>query len=140
MVVGHLPRVPPLWGPSAGPSGAAATVDGVDVPPTDPDEWSDEQWQDHLRATAEGTDDQGDLGPEEGATAFRKVRGSAAGSVLGAGMMGLEQAMYGERPKDEVVAEAESDDPDRDRSVFDPADPRSATIAVVVEPPAPDEP
>ena len=100
-------------------------------------EWTDEEWQAYLRATADGEADLGEAGAEEGATGFRKLRGSGPGSVIGAGMMGLEQALYGERPKEEVVAEAESDDPDRDRSHFDPDDPRSATISIVAEPPRP---
>lgn len=122
-------------------SSSGATVGVVEAPPNDPEDWSDEEWQAYLQATADDTPDLGVAGPDEGATAFRKLRASAAGSVVGAGMMGLEQALYGERPKDEVVAEAESDDPHRDRSVFDPEDPRSATIAIVADPPAaPEEP
>jgi len=108
----------------------------VEAPPNDPEDWSDEEWQAYLQATAADTPETGVAGADEGAAVFRKLRTSAAGSVVGAGMMGLEQALYGERPKEEVVAEAESDDPDRDRSVFDPEDPRAATIAIVVEPPA----
>jgi hypothetical protein len=107
----------------------------VDAPPNDPEEWSDEEWQEYLRATADGSADSDPGSVEVGAPGYRRLKASAAGSVVGAGMMGLEQALYGERPKEEVVAEAESDDPDRDRSVFDPDDPRNATIALVVEPP-----
>jgi hypothetical protein len=121
----------------------------VEAPPNDPEDWS-EQWQSYLHATADDvladdvladdvlTDDVldlGEAGPEEGAPGFRRLRRSAAGAVVGAGLLGLEQALYGERPKEEVVAEAESDDPHRDRSVFDPDDPGSATIALVVDPP-----
>jgi hypothetical protein len=51
-------------------------------------------------------------------------------------MLGLDQALYGERPKEEVVAEAESDDPDRDRSVFDPDDPGASVIALAPDPPS----
>jgi len=117
----------------------------VEAPPNDPEDWSDEQWQAYLHATtddvpadgvpADDVLDLGEAGPEEGAAGFRKLRRSAAGAVVGAGLLGLEQALYGERPKEEVVAEAESDDPHRDRSVFDPDDPGSATIALVVDPP-----
>lgn len=95
------------------------STDGM---PLDPDEWTDEQWQAHLRATADGE------GDDEGSALHRKLRTSAGGSVLGAAMLGLEQALYGEKPKEEVVAEAESDDPDGDLSVFDPDDPASATL------------
>jgi cytosine/adenosine deaminase-related metal-dependent hydrolase len=100
----------------------------VDDPPLDADDWTDEQWQAYLRASE--TDH-----PEVGATVFRRVKQSGAGAVIGAGMLGLEQALYGERPKEEVVAEAESDDPGRDRSVFDPDDPGSAVISLAIDPP-----
>jgi hypothetical protein len=106
----------------------------VEAPPNDPEDWTDEEWQAYLSATAHDAADVGDVAPEAGATGFRKLKASAAGSVVGAGMMGLEQALYGERPKEEVVAEAASDDPHRDRSVFDPDDPGSATISLVVDP------
>ena len=52
-------------------------------------------------------------------------------------MLGVEQAIYGERPKEEVVVEADSDDPDRDASLFDPDDPRAATLSLVVDPSEP---
>jgi hypothetical protein len=98
----------------------------VDVPPRDPDEWTDEQWQEHLRSVA----DEDDAPPAEPG-ALQRAATSSLGTVLGAGMLGLERAMYGERPKDEVVAEAESDDPDRDLSRFDPDDPTSSVIHLV---------
>ncbi len=99
--------------------------------PLDPDDWTDEQWQEHLRATAEGPDD---APAPEGSAFHRKLRSSAGGTVLGAAMAGLEQALYGEKPKEEVVAEAESDDPDGELSTFDPDDPGSATIHLHTDP------
>jgi hypothetical protein len=101
--------------------------------PFDPDDWTDEQWQEHLRATAEGTDD---TVAQEGSAFHRKLRSSAGGNVLGAAMAGLEQALYGEKPKEEVVAEAESDDPDGELSTFDPDDPGSATLHLHTDPSA----
>ena len=120
----------------SGIGSTGATVAAVEAPPNDPEDWTDEEWQAYLLATADDATDVGVAIPEGGATGFRRVKASAAGSVVGAGMMGLEQALYGERPKEEVVAEAESDDPYRDRSVFDPEDPGSATISLVVDPPS----
>jgi hypothetical protein len=58
---------------------------------------------------------------------------------MGAALLGIEQALYGERPSAEVVVEAQSDDPDRDLSLFDPDDPRSATLSLVADPPSPDD-
>jgi len=127
-----------------GPSSDRSAVPGrargdtvVDVadPPLDADDWTDEQWQAYLQATEADHVDGDPASPEAGATVFRRLKQSGAGAVIGAGMMGLEQALYGERPKEEIVAEAESDDPGRDRSVFDPEDPGSAVIALAVDPP-----
>jgi hypothetical protein len=101
--------------------------------PLDPDDWTDEQWQAHLRDTADLADDPR---AEHGSALHRKLRGSAGGTVLGAAMAGLEQALYGEKPKEEVVAEAESDDPDGELSAFDPDDPASATLHLHTDPSA----
>ncbi len=114
-----------------------ATVERVDAPPDDPEEWSDEQWQAYLQATADAEADLDAAGPAEGATGFRKLKSSAAGAIAAAGMLGIEQALFGEKPKEEVVAEAQSDDPDRDLSHFDRDDPSSATISLVADPPRP---
>ena len=111
----------------------------VQAPPNDPDDWSAEEWQEYLQATAAeaeaGTEGDDAAGAEEGAGRFRRLKASAGGAVMGAALLGIEQALYGERPSAEVVAEAESDDPDRDLSLFDPDDPRSATLSLVVDPP-----
>ena len=112
----------------------------MDGPPLDPDDWTDEQWQAHLLATADdATAAELVSEPDAGATTFRRLKASGAGAVIGAGMMGLEQALYGERPKEEIVAEAESDDPDRDGSVFDPDDPGSAVVSIRDESSSSDE-
>ncbi len=107
----------------------------MDAPPLDPDDWSDEQWQEYLRVTAEAEDDEPALADLD-ASFHRRAKESAGGAVIGAAMMGLQQALYGDLPKEDVVVEAESDDPDRDRSVFDPDDPSSSTISLTPEPPA----
>ena len=49
-------------------------------------------------------------------------------------MMGLERAMFGERPDTEVVVESVSDDPDRDGSRFDPDDPGASTLRLAPNP------
>ena len=103
----------------------------MEAPPRDPDDWTDEQWQAYLAATAEAPDSDA---ASQGALGFRKLKASAGGSVVGAAMMGIEQALYGEKAKEEVVAEAESDDPEGELSSFDPDDPGSATIALVADP------
>jgi hypothetical protein len=148
----RLPTAPPSSSPAGAEPTASRAPDPVpassqryrrvvDATPLDPDDWTDEQWQEHLQATADG--DLGDDAPAregEGAPGFRRLRGSGAGAVFGAAMQGLEQALYGERPKEEIVAESGSDDPDRERSTFDPDDPESSIISLAAEPPRPVEP
>lgn len=92
----------------------------LDPSPEDPegsDDWSEEEWRDWLaRAPAD---------PETGrAHPLTRAASSPSGVVLGAAMLGLEQAIYGERPKVEVVAEADADGldlGDMDLDVDDPA-------------------
>jgi hypothetical protein len=108
----------------------------VDGPPLDPDDWSAEQWQAYLQAT-DGGDDDGPAGADDrddGASVFRRVKASGLGTVMGAGMLGLEQALYGEREQEKIVAEADDDDPDRELSTFDPDDPTSSVISLAPEP------
>jgi len=51
-------------------------------------------------------------------------------AVLAAGMVGLDQAIYGERPKVEVVAEAEADGLDLGDVELDLDDPKSSRIRI----------
>jgi hypothetical protein len=91
-----------------------------DQPPQDPDDWTEEQWREWL-ADAPPDPDTGRAHP------ISRMRSSAGGAVLGAAMFGLEQAMYGERPKVEVVAVAGADGlglGDLDLDVDDPASSR----------------
>jgi hypothetical protein len=97
----------------------------VDGPPLDPEDWTDEQWQEHLRGEG-GADPSGDVA--DGAPGHRRLRSSAGAVVLGAAMLGVDRALYGDRPKEEIVAESPSDDPEGDLSTFDPDDPASATL------------
>lgn len=50
------------------------------------------------------------------------------GQVLAAGMLGLDQAIYGERPKVEIVAEADADGLDLGDVELDPGDPASSRL------------
>jgi hypothetical protein len=75
-------------------------------PPADPEEWTDEQWLEWLKATdAEPADpsEQSTSGP---VTAMGRITHSPEGQVLGRAMLGLAYAMYG-RQDDEVVVVAE---------------------------------
>lgn len=89
----------------------------LEEPPQDPDDWTEEQWRAWL---AEAPPD-----PETGhAHPLTRLSSTSGGSVLGAAMFGLEQAIYGERPKVEIVAEADADGLDAgdlDLDLEDPA-------------------
>jgi hypothetical protein len=78
----------------------AATVNEMDYvePPADPNEWTDEQWLEWLKATDEETSE-----PEEVFSKVMKhVVESTPGQVLGQAMLGLSQAIYGRH--DDIVA------------------------------------
>jgi hypothetical protein len=73
----------------------------AEEPPEDPEDWTEEQWLEFL-AQAPCDPDTGRAHPLTRATS------SPTGVVLGAAMLGLDQALYGERPKVEIVAEADA--------------------------------
>jgi hypothetical protein len=93
------------------------TTSVADQPPEDPDGWTEEEWLERL---AELPRD-----PETGhAHPLTRVASSPTGVVLGAAMLGLDQAIYGERPKVEIVAEADAngaDDGDLELDLDDPS-------------------
>ncbi|MGD1014180.1 MAG: hypothetical protein ABR963_07320 [Acidimicrobiales bacterium] len=83
------------------------------VPPEDPNDWTDEQWIDWLKATdAEA----GPTGEFPVATVGSRIARSPAGQVLGQAMLGLAQAIYGPKDEEQVlivegVGEPEDDEP-----------------------------
>lgn len=95
----------------------------LEQPPDDPDDWTEEEWRAWL-ATAPPDPDTGRAHP------LSRVRSSPSGTVLGAAMLGLEQAIYGERPKVEVVAEADSDGLDLGDLDLDLDDPASSRMTL----------
>ena len=95
----------------------------MEQPPDDPDAWSDEQWIEWLHATEEeaGTDGR----------VFAPRLSSPAGVVLGAAMMGLQRAMYGEVVKPEIVIEVAAKGRDDGPKVdLDPDDPSHSTVTL----------
>jgi hypothetical protein len=95
----------------------------VDAPPFDPDDWTDEQWMEWLRATETVDDDDRRV--------FAPRLSSPGSVVLGAAMMGLQKAMYGEVEKPEVVIEVDAKGQDDGvKVVLDPDDPSQSTIVV----------
>lgn len=95
----------------------------MEEPPEDPDDWTEDEWREWL-ATAPADPDTGRAHP------LSRVRASAGGSVLGAAMFGLEQAIYGERPKVEIVAEADADGLDQGDVDLDLDDPASSRLTL----------
>ena len=79
-------------------------------PPEDAESWTDEQWIAWLEAT-----DDPDVESEQAAEGPHRWRMRIPGSVLGAAMLGLRDAIYG-RPRDEIVivADAGGDPPGDD--------------------------
>ncbi len=68
-------------------------------PPSDPNEWTDEQWIDWLKAT----DDDTPVNHERLASVMQRVAESTPGQVLGQAMLGLSHAMYGVHDEDVVI-------------------------------------
>jgi hypothetical protein len=88
----------------------------LEEPPEDPDDWTEEQWLQWL-ATAP-TD------PETGQAHHLSRARRAGGGMIAAAMLGLDQAIFGERPKAEIVVEADADGldlPDGELDLDDPA-------------------
>lgn len=94
-------------------------MDALEQPPQNADDWTEDQWREWL-ANAPADPDTGHAHP------LTRAASSPSGVVLGAAMMGLDQAIYGERPKVEIVAEADADGLD----LGDLDDPAAANLIV----------
>lgn len=76
-----------------------------DEPPADPNDWTDEQWIEWLKATDADSDR-----AHPPATVAARVAHSTGGQLLGITMLGLSQAIYGQRnDKPAIVLEASSE-------------------------------
>jgi hypothetical protein len=99
----------------------------AEEPPEDADDWSEEQWREWL-ANAPPDPDTGKAHPLS-----RVVSG---GSVLGAAMTAVDEALFGERRKAEIVAEVPGDALDDGELELDLDDPARSRIALDGDPPA----
>lgn len=99
----------------------------LEEPPQDPHDWTEEQWREWL-ATAPPDPDTGQAHP------LTKLSSSAGGSMLGAAMLGLQQAIYGERPKVEIVAVADDDGLDDGSIALDLDDPAQSQLRLDADP------
>jgi hypothetical protein len=95
----------------------------LEEPPEDPEDWTEEQWRAWL-ATAPPDPDTGRAHP------LTRAVSTSGGTMLGAAMLGLDQAIYGERPKAEVVAEADADGLDLGDLDLDLDDPAASRMTV----------
>lgn len=94
-------------------------------PPPDPEDWTDEQWLEWLEAT----DDPG----EERALAPTRRRPRQREGALGAGMLGLRDAIYGHLDDEvAVVVDASGGPPDDDKPELrlDPEHPERSEVVV----------
>ena len=95
----------------------------AEEPPEGDDDWTEEQWLEWL---ANAPPD-----PESGrATKLTRATHSPSGTVLGAAMLGLDQALYGERPKAEIVVEADANGADDGDVELDLDDPGASRIRI----------
>lgn len=93
----------------------------LEEPPEDPGDWTEEQWLEWL-ATAP-------IDPETGrAHPLTRAASSPTGTALGAAMLGLDQAIFGEREKAEIVAEVPGDGLDDGAVQLDLDDPSRSRI------------
>jgi hypothetical protein len=109
-----------------------------DGPPADPEEWSDEQWLEWLKATDNGAPATTEQASRTVTTGGR-IAHSAGGQVLGQTMLAVAQAVFG-RHDDEVVIVAEAGSEPGDDEPFsvhlDPEHPERSSV-VFKRPPNP---
>jgi hypothetical protein len=106
---------------------APSPPQGRPDPPADPEDWTDEQWLAWLEATDDVVDE-----PER-ATRLGAWQKSSVGSVLGAAMLGLHDAIYGKTDNEvAIVQEAGGDPPDEDLHDLrlDPDHPERSEVVV----------
>jgi hypothetical protein len=99
-------------------------------PPQDPDSWTDEQWLEFL------VDSDGDVATPAPAGPRSTPERGALGTVLGAAMKGLRDALYGPTD-DEVVVVAPGREPDDDDTMtlhLDEQDPRRSWVRLADPP------
>jgi hypothetical protein len=69
-------------------------------PPADPNEWTDEQWLEWLKATDEVPSDE----PEDSISkVVKRIVQSTPGQAIGQAMLGMAQAIYGRQDEDVVI-------------------------------------
>ena len=101
-------------------------------PPENPEEWSDEQWLAWLQRTDDASLDE-QLPPRVTA----KWRDRPTATVLGAAMLGLRDAIYGQADREVAIvrdAPGGPPDPDRPQVYLDPEHPELSRVVVSGKP------
>ncbi|MEY2571197.1 MAG: hypothetical protein QOE63_1547 [Acidimicrobiaceae bacterium] len=95
----------------------------MELPPDDPDEWSEDQWMTYLHDT--------EFDAPTDKRVFAPRLDSAGSHIMGAAMTGLANAIYGEQAKPDVVIEAEANGKDDGMKIdLDPDDPGHSTVVI----------
>jgi hypothetical protein len=109
-----------------------------EVPPFDPDEWTDERWLEWLKAPDEVRGSEADVPVTT--LASRIVR-STPGHMLGQAMIGMAQAIYG-RQDDEIVIVVEGNSEPHEDELFavrlDPDHPERSSVVFKLGSESPD--
>jgi hypothetical protein len=93
----------------------------LEEPPEDPGQWTEEQWLEWLAPAP--------ADPETGrAHPLSRAVSSATGATLGLAMLAMDQAMFGERRRAEIVAEVPGDGLDDGALELDLDDPARSHI------------
>ncbi|HJR26818.1 MAG TPA: hypothetical protein VJ804_15175 [Acidimicrobiales bacterium] len=95
----------------------------AEEPPEGADDWTEDQWREWL-AAAPPDPDTGRAHP------LTRAVSSGGGSVLGAAMSAVDEAIFGERHKAEIVAEVPGDALDDGELALDLDDPSRSRIAL----------
>ncbi|GAC1596536.1 MAG: hypothetical protein NVS3B21_20420 [Acidimicrobiales bacterium] len=96
------------------------------APPDNPDDWTEEQWLEWLSVVDE------EAGAEPEGHPLRHGR-SAGTQLMGAAMLGMHRAIYGESdPQIMMVVDADGDPPDPEELDvhLDPEDPDASRVTV----------
>jgi hypothetical protein len=108
------------------------------VPPPDPEEWTDEQWLEWLKATDAEVEAEGRVRP---ASVAGRLARSTGAQLLGQAMMGMAHAIYGQKDDEVVIVAEGNSEPEKDELFtlhLDPNQPERSSVVFrsVSEPPA----
>lgn len=96
----------------------------IELPPDDPEAWTDEQWIEWLQLT--------ELDPDTEKRVYAPKLSSPSGVILGAAMMGLQKGIYGDIEVPEIVIQVDGKPREDDgiKVELDPDDPSHSTVVV----------